>query len=174
MSEINETDISKAIDIAWSTVGTVTPAGQQKLLLDYAAKLKESKPSHTAMNVGDERRGVGGGGGGRVSGGQGGRGGGRGGGGERERRGEGRGGASVNMRYGEGTHHGGGISNYRSDVISRGQYGGVAQREEYPAPTRSSDGRAYVGKIQLYMVMITTCNFMYRDMCRLSWKSYFQ
>ena len=35
----------------------MTPAGQQKLLLGYASKLKESKPSHITANVGDEGRG---------------------------------------------------------------------------------------------------------------------
>ena len=138
LSDIEKTDISNAIDIAWSTVGTVTPAGQQKLLLNYALNFKEPKPS--TMNAGDEGRGIGAGGGGRVSGPQ--RGGGGGGGGRRE---EGRGVGSGNMRYGEGG--GGRITNYQSDVTSRGQYGGFAHQAQYPAPTRSSDGRAYVGKI---------------------------
>ena len=125
-------DIHDAVDIAWSTVGTVTPAGQQKLLLDYAAKSKGSKPSHTAMNVEDEGKGGGPGGreGGRVGGGQRG----RGVGGERGR-------GSAGMRFGAGAH-GGGSGN------SRGQDGRLVERVEYPSPTRSSDrpsGRVYIG-----------------------------
>ena len=42
LSDIERTDILDAIDIAWSTVGTVTPAGQQKLILDYAAYKKSN------------------------------------------------------------------------------------------------------------------------------------
>ena len=89
----------------------MTPAGQQKLLLDYASKLKESKPSY---NVGDEgRRGEGRGGGGIERGR-------REGGGRRE----GDGGRSGGEAW-----RGGGGNNYGRD----------APREQYPAPTRPSD-----------------------------------
>ena len=52
---------------------------------------------------------------------------------------------------GDGRGGGGG------DVINRGQYGRVAQWDEYPSPTRSRDkpsGRAYVGKVHGYDLLI--------------------
>ena len=55
MSYIKRRDVLDAIDIAWSTVGTVTPAGQQKLLLDYASKFKESKSSHITLGEEGQR-----------------------------------------------------------------------------------------------------------------------
>ena len=48
--------IHEAIYIAWLTVITVTPAGQQKLLLDYATKSRDSKSSHSTMNVEGQER----------------------------------------------------------------------------------------------------------------------
>ena len=102
----------------------MTPAGQQKLLLDYASKFKESKPSY---NVGDEgRRGEGRGEGRREGGG------GRSGGGEAWRGSGGRSGGGEAWR-------GGGGNNYGRD----------APREQYPAATRPSDrplAHDYVGK----------------------------
>ena len=125
MSDIKKTDVLDAIDIAWSTVGTVTPAGQQKLLLEYASKFKESKPS---CNVGDEGRGSEGRGGGGI---------------ERGRReGEGRRDGGGGRSGGGELWRGGGGNNYGRD----------APREQYPAPTRPSDRAvplAIVGKTHI-------------------------
>ena len=123
MSDIKKTDVLDAIDIAWSTIGTVTPAGQQKLLLDYASNFKESKPSY---NVGDEgRRGEGRGEGGIERG-------------RREvggRRDGGRSGGGEAWRGGGGNNYGRGVP-----------------KDQYPASTRPSDrpiALAYVGKTHI-------------------------
>lgn len=125
-------DIHDAVDIAWSTVGTVTPAGQQKLLLDYAVRSKGSKPLHTTKYVDDHER--------------------RGGVSTHEGRGEG------GRGDGRGGVHRGGVE---GDVRGRGNYGiygsgGRADRdqgiknvpqEKYPAPTWTNDRNTFVGKI---------------------------
>ena len=125
-------DIHDAVDIAWSTVGTVTPAGQQKLLLDFAAKSQDSKSSHSTMNVEGKERGGGymqGGGRNWDSGKWGGGGGGR---------GTGEGGARV-RRDGDS----------RGDVDRwTGQDSRNIARVDYPPATHNKPiGRAFVGKI---------------------------
>ena len=137
-------DIHDAVDIAWSTVGTVTPAGQQKLLLDYAAKSKGSKPSHTTKYVDDqERRGESSTHEGRGEGG----------------RGDGRGGVHGGGRGGRGRIEGDmrGRSNYGNygsgDGTDRSQGGRIVPQEEYPAATWTKGRRTVVGKI-LYIKLI--------------------
>ena len=46
--------IHEAFYIGWLTVGTVTPAGHPKLLLDYVAKSKDFNSSHTTKNADDQ------------------------------------------------------------------------------------------------------------------------
>ena len=126
-------DIHDAVDIAWSTVGTVTPAGQQKLLLDYAAKSRDSRSSHSTMNVeGQERVG------GDMQG--------RGGSGDRNSGGGG---------DGRGTREGERGARVTRDGDSRGQINrwtgqdsrNIARVDYPPATHNKPIGRAFVGKI---------------------------
>ena len=117
----------------------MTPAGQQKLLLDYAAKSKGSKPSHTDKYVDDQER----------------RGDSRGEGGRRD----GRGGVHEGGRGGRGRVEGDvrGRSNYGNygsgDGTDRSHGGRIVPQEEYPAATWAKGRRTVVGKI-LYIKLI--------------------